>query len=63
MDAWLAAIGSDTSNKAFEQKVVSNRPTTANDRCATSDGTGLTMSQCTGFFGRVGSHGNRRRSH
>ena len=48
MDAWLAAIGSDTSNKAFEQKVVSNRPTTANDRCATSDGTGLTMSQCTG---------------
>lgn len=48
MDAWIAAIKADKSSASVPQKVVSNRPAAANDRCNNVDGTGLTMVQCTG---------------
>lgn len=48
MDAWLAAVEKDTSATPLEQKIVSHRPASANDRCGSADGTGLSMQQCTG---------------
>jgi hypothetical protein len=48
MDAWLAAVEADKTDRPVEQKVIAARPAAANDRCGTNDGTGLTMLQCTG---------------
>jgi len=48
MDAWIAAIKADKSDLATAQKVIRNRPSSANDKCNNADGTGLTMEQCTG---------------
>ena len=48
MDTWLTAVERDTGNATLEQKLVTNRPLAANDRCGASEGAGLTMLQCTG---------------
>ena len=48
MDQWLTALTSDRSTASHAQKVINNRPATANDRCSNQDGAGLTMQQCTG---------------
>jgi hypothetical protein len=49
MDTWLEAIERDNGAATPEQKVIAHRPASANDRCGTADGTGLTMLQCTGL--------------
>lgn len=49
MDAWLGAIERDGGAAPLAQKVIAHRPASANDRCGSADGTGLSMLECTGL--------------
>lgn len=48
MDARLTAVEGDTSNMPLADKIVSRRPSSLVDLCRTSDGTGMSATQCTG---------------
>ena len=47
MNAWLTAVEADQGVTPRAQKLLRNKPATLFDRCSSSSGTGLTMTQCT----------------
>ena len=48
MDAWLAAVESESSNKSLAEKVVTSRPSALTDLCGTANGAGMPATECTG---------------
>jgi len=48
MDAWLDRIGTASRSASIAQRIAAARPATLTDLCATRNGDGLSMEQCTG---------------